>query len=202
MAWCPKFLLRFMLWCLDWFLRLQGIRPDAGAPVPSTTQPVAPSASVAHDVAHAGPLTDRDRQLDKVLVEHIAHSILLSEAWKREHARAEEALRAMGIEIEPPLRQQRKKKAKAPVSKGAKRSARWRAKNPEEYLRRHREEEAARRARKKAEKDAQAAALAAGQAGVSADVVDFQTIRAKRVAEAPQVVVDQVEQVEQRALPD
>ena len=70
------------------------------------------------------------------------------------------------------------------------------AEDLEGYLHRKRVDEAARYARKKAEKDAQAAAQAPGQVGVSADVVDLQAVRAPRTAEAPQVI-EQIEQVDQ-----
>jgi hypothetical protein len=96
----------------------------------------------------------------------------------------------MGIEIEEPLRRQRKKKA--PVSKGAKRSARWRDNNREEYLRRHREEEAARRAKQRAEK----AAAAQVARAVAASVIDLGAIRAQRAAEVAQVVVEPVDREE------
>jgi hypothetical protein len=148
-------------------LRWLGVLRDAGTPIISrTTVEGAPSAGLTHALTH--DLT---------------------------HTRLPPDHPLLAERVNLPLRKRRKKSPMSNAEYQARHRAKAKAADRDGYLRRKREDEAARRARKKAEK---AAAQVAGQAGVSAGVVDFQAVRARRAGE----VVDHVEQAAQRALPD
>jgi hypothetical protein len=163
----------------------RGDEPDAGPAVVRTTAQVVPAADLTQNLT---------QNLTQTRLPPTTQAPQTAEATQAE-AERRKALRAERVPVSS-----RKRRRKAPVSKGAEYQARYRdrlmAEDLEGYLHRKRVDEAARYARKKAEKDAQAAAQAPGQVGVSADVVDLQAVRAARTAEAPQVI-EQIEQVDQ-----